>query len=342
VATVFVVGSALIAALAVAQGLVGRRRRAATVQLAQETFGPSAGPRMVAALVTAGVVCWDGFYIAVVAAALRELTGVPAPLLAVVLGVVFWLIYRRGFRQWNAVVAVTGIAALAVGVLTLTAVPAGAAPQPAAGFGVGAVTAGIGSVVAYAAVFAVRAADFTFDAPRDRDVLLPGVALFASLAAFLLLGAAIQARAGSWDMADLVARSATPSTGALLLTLSIVAPSVSGLHSGALGLKRLLNLPLPAGAGAVAAAAALLGATRFDRLLLPFLGVLGAVVPPVVAVLMLRRDDTEQWHGWMAWATGSIVSLAALAAGLPAAVLLGIGVAAGLMLALPALTKEIA
>lgn len=334
VLTVFVLGAGLIAAVAVAQGLVGRRRRAATVQLAQETFGSSAGPRMVAALVTLGVVCWDGFYIALVAAALHGLTGVPAPLLAVVLGAVFWMIYRRGFRQWNLVVAVTGVAALAVGVLVLTGVPAGAATPPAGPFGPGAAAAGIGSVVAYAAVFAVRAADFTHDAPRERDVLLPGLALFASLTAFLLLGAAIQARSGSWDLADLVARSATPSAGALLLTLSIVAPSVSGLHSGALGLERLFNLPLPAGAGVVAAGAALLGATRFDLHLLPFLAVLGAALPPVAAVLLLRRETHRPWHGWVAWAAGSTSSLAALAAGLPAAVLLGLGIAAGLMLAL--------
>jgi hypothetical protein len=57
--------------------------------------------------------------------------------------------------------------------------------------------------------------------------------------------AAIQARTGSWVLADLVARTATPFPGALLLTLSVVAPSVSGLHSGALGLERLLGWPLP-------------------------------------------------------------------------------------------------
>lgn len=334
-AVVFLLGSALITALCVAQGLVGRRRRAATVELAEQTFASAAGPRLTAVLVTLGVACWGGFYVGVVAGTLGDVLGVGVPLVAVALGVGFWLVYRTGFSSWNAAVGATGILALAVGVLALTGVPGGGARDPAPGPALGSAVAGVGVVLAYAAVFAVRVADFTFDAPRPRDVALPGLALFTSLAAFLALGAAIQARAGSWDLADLVARSATPQAGALLLTLSVVAPSVSGLHSGALGLSRLLGWPQPAGAAVVAVAAALLGAARFDLRLLPFLAVLGAVVPPVVAVLMLRRDRSAGWHGWVAWGAGSGAALAAVVAGSGLSTLLGIAVAAALMLVLP-------
>lgn len=340
IAAVFVLGAVLISALCVAHGLVGRRLRVVTVDLAEQTFGASAGPRLVAVLITVGVACWAGFYIGLIAGALGDVLDVTPPWVALVLGSAFWLIYRAGFRQWNAAVGLTGLLALGVGVLALTGVPSATSAQPVADPAFGSLAAGVGSVVAYAAVFAVRVPDFTHDAPRARDVVLPGLALFASLVAFLALGAAIQARSGSWDLAHLVARSATPQVGALLLVLSVLAPSVGGIHSGAIGLARLFGWSHLVGAAAVAVVAALLGAARFDLLLLPFLAILGTVMPPVVAVLMLRQDGRRPWHGWTAWAAGSVASLAALAARLPMSVLLGIVIAAGCMLVLPVLWPD--
>ncbi len=334
---VIVAGSALIAALAVAQGLLGRRQGVETVQLAQRAFGTAAGPALVAGLIVTGVVCWDGFYLGLVAGALGDVLGIPAPVAATALAVLVWVVYRTGFRRWNLLVALTGVAALAVGVFTLAAVPPGPSSPPRSGPPLGFAVAGLGVVVAYGAIFAVRAADFTSDAPRRRDVWLPGVALFASLAAFLILGAAVEARAGSADVSTLVTGSRAPQLGAALLTLSILAPVVSGLHSGALGLTRLLGWPAPLGAGAVAAGAAALGAARFDRQLLPFLALLGALVPPLAAVLLLGRPSGAggtAWHSWAGWAAGSAVSLAALAAGLPVSVLLGIATAGAVVLAL--------
>lgn len=339
-AAVLVLGSAFVALLSVAQGLVSRRHRAATIQLAQQTFAAPAGPAAVAALVVAGVVCWTGFYIGLVAGAVGDLLGTGAPAPAVVLAGGFWAVYRSGFRQWNALVAVTGIAALAVSVLALAGTPGSGAAPATRPWAAGSLVTGMGVVMAYGAVFTVRAADFTFDAARRRDVWLPGAALFASLAAFLALGAAIARRSGSTDIAALVTGSATPELGVALLLLSILAPSVSGLHSGALGLGRLSRLRPSASAGAVAAAAALLGAARFDRLLLPFLVVLGAVVPPIAAVLLIESRRRRGWHAWTAWGAGSAVALTALAAGLPVAVLLGVATAAVAMVVLPAVVPD--
>lgn len=339
-AAVLVLGSGFVALLSVAQGLVSRRHRAATIQLAQQTFGAPAGPAAVAALVVVGVVCWTGFYIGLVAGALGDLLGTGPMAPAGVLAGAFWVVYRSGFRQWNALVAVTGVAALAVSVLILAGTPGADVVAPTRPLAAGSLVTGVGVVVAYGAVFTVRAADFTFDAARRRDVWLPGAALFTSLAAFLALGAAIARRSLSTDIGALVAGSATPELGVALLLLSILAPSVSGLHSGALGLGSLSRLPPVPGAGAVAAAAAVLGAARFDRLLLPFLVVLGAVVPPIAAVLIIQSRRRRGWHAWTAWGTGSAVALAALAIGLPVAVLLGVATAAVVMVALPAVVPD--
>jgi hypothetical protein len=70
---------------------------------------------MVAALVTLGVACWDGFDVGVAAAVLSDVLGIAGPVLAVALSLAFWLIYRAGFQQWNGAVGVTGLLALAVG-----------------------------------------------------------------------------------------------------------------------------------------------------------------------------------------------------------------------------------
>lgn len=79
---------------------------------------------------------------------------------------------------------------------------------------------------------------------------------------------------------------------------------------------------------AVTVVGGLLSATRFDLALIGFLRVLGALMPPVLRVLLTRSAANADWHAWAAWAAGSATSLALLAADLPAHVLAGVAISA--------------
>lgn len=286
---------------------------------------------MIAILIVSGTSLWTGFYIGISSGAIGYLLDVPPAAAAVPIALVLYVMHQTGFKRWNVIVAVTGVAALAVAVVVLFGTPV--ADTPVTG-GAGSWTtlfAGAGAIVAYAAVFAVRVPDFTWDAPRGRDALLGGLTLLVTLMAFLAIGAGIYLRAGSWELADLVNRTRLPAAGASLLALSIVAPSISGMHSSALALKHLLGWSEARGAAATVTVAAILGATRFDLQLIPFLNVLGAVVPPVLSVLLLRTAAHHDRDAWVAWGTGAAVSVAALLVGVPAHVLVSIVVSALVM-----------
>ncbi len=321
------VGGITLTGLAVAHAWVGQRRGVATVGLARQALGGRAGAGAIGVMIAVGTTLWTGFYVGVASGAMGYLLDVPAWATAIPIAGVLWAIHRGGFERWNAVVVLTGLASLAVGVLVFLGVPDRGAPAAPAG---GAVTilAGAGAIVAYAAVFCVRVPDFTYDARRGRDALLGGGALLVTLLIFLALGAGIFLRAGSWELADLVNRTRVPAGGALLLVLSIVAPSVSGIHSAALALDHLVGWTEQRSSLVVAAVAALLGATRFDLRLLGFLSVLGAVVPPVLPVLLLRSDRHHDVDAWVAWALGAAASVALLVTDSPGHILVAIVVPA--------------
>lgn len=119
-----------------------------------------------------------------------------------------------------------------------------------------------------------------------------------TLVVFVGLGAAIYLRAGAWDFADLTNRTSQPLAAVALLALSAIAPSVSALHSGGLALRTLWNCSVGAGAAVVALGGGVLGGWRFDLMLLPFLGVLGVVIPPVLGVMLVRREgQPRSTHG---------------------------------------------
>ncbi len=324
-------GGVVLTGMAVAHAYVGQRRRAATVGLAARAFGERSGPRMIAVLIVLGTTLWTGFYIGISSGAIGYLLDVPPAAAAVPIAVILYVTHQAGFKRWNVMVALTGAAALAVAVVVFFGTPVSATPVTGGDGSWTTVFAGAGAIVAYAAVFAVRVPDFTWDAPRGRDALLGGLTLLVTLMAFLAIGAGIYLRAGSWELADLVNRTRYPAAGASLLALSIVAPSISGLHSSALALKHLVGWREARGAGATVAVAAILGATRFDLQLIPFLNVLGAVVPPVISVLLLRTDAHRDADAWIAWILGAAVSVVALLLGVPAHVLISIAVSAAVM-----------
>lgn len=324
-------GVAALGLLAGAQGVRGRRRRAPMVGLARITFGETRGPRAVAAMIVLGLAGWVGFYIGVASGAVSSLLGSPGWAGAVVLAVLLWAVHQAGRSIWDVSVALTGAAAVGVAVLVFLGVPGGAAPAVSEGFRLGPVLAGAGAIVAYAAVFSVRVADFTWDVRRDADVVRGASVMALTLLLFVGLGAGMYLRAGGWDLADLTNRTAYPAAAVLLLVVSAIAPTVSGLHSGGLALRLLTGWPVGRGAAVMAGVGGILGAGRFDLRLLPFLDVLGVVIPPVLATMLVHRPGQPSWQAWASWASGSGVALVAFLAGWPGPVAVGLGAAAAVM-----------
>lgn len=330
-------GVLAITVLAVLSAHKGHAARAPIVVLSRRAFGGARGEQIVAVFILLGVCGWSGLYMGVSVGALQQLWGWSTVLTAGALGGGLWLLYGTGFRSWNTMVGLTGAASLGVAVLVSRDVVR--ADSTAAGpllDGPGALLFGVGVVIAYAAVFALRAPDFTWDARHRADVVKAGAVFAVALLAFLLLGVEIYDRAGSFDLATLVNKTRTPAVGALLLLLAAIAPIVSGLHSGALSARQLLGWREAKGAATIALAAAVLGASRFDLYLLPFLRLLGAVMPPLLGVILAPAGRRRGWHAWTGWAAGSLTSLALLRADYPIHILGGILVSGTTMLVLRA------
>ena len=340
VATVvgIVVGVVLLTTLAVANGARGQVLRAPTVEMAQRVFGERVGPAVVAALITLGVAGWSGVYFGVTGAATSDLLGIPVWAVSLPMGGGVWLVYGGGFRRWNLLVALTGVASVAVALFAYGAIEASAPVAPAApntiGQQAGQALLVAGLVVSFAAVFALRSPDFTWDARHRRDVWRAGGVLALTLVVFLLLGAGIYRQLGEWDLAQLVTRSTMPALGAILLTLSAVAPVVSGLHSGALGLSQVAGWRPRPGAAVVLGTAMALGATQFHVRLLGFMAVIGAVLAPVIPVLLFAGPRYRPRHGWAAWFVGSASSLVLASMDVPVHVVAGLCVSvAGMVVA---------
>lgn len=325
------VGVLILTSLACAQGIKGRRERATLVELARITLGEAWGPRVMAVMVFLGVAGWVGFYMGLASGSLTRLLAWPGWAGAVIFAVVVWMIHKSGRSVWDVFVALTGAAALGVSVLVFTGVPIRHVAGSVSGFRPTALVAGVGAVVSYAAVFSVRAPDFTWDVRRDSDVWRAGLAMAITSLAFIGLGAGIYMRVGAWDLADLANSTRYPGAAVFLLVLASVAPAVTGLHSGGLAIEFLTGSTLGRGAAAVAALGVVLGMTRFDLRLLTFLGVLGMVIPPVLTTMLIQRRRQPSRHAWISWLAGSGAALLAFWAGWTWPVLLGMAVSALVM-----------
>ncbi|MBA3621005.1 MAG: hypothetical protein H0W51_01620 [Euzebyales bacterium] len=333
-----VIGVVGLVTLAVLGGRQGFATRIPTVGLARRAFGGRVGERLVALFITVGVCGWCGIYIGVCAGALDHLWGIHLFVTGMLFGALMLVLYLTGFKRWNLLVGLTGAASIGVAVLVTRGVIAAPATTDPRLQGPAALVFGAGVVVAYGGVFALRAADFTWDARHSADVVRAGFVLGVSALVFLLLGVEIYSRAGSFDLSTLVNQTALPAFGVLLLLLASVAPTVSGMHSGALAVHSLVGWSPRAGAALIAAGSGVLGAARVDLHLLGLLGLLGAAMPPLIGVLLMHRSREASWHAWVSWGAGSGISLALLLAGYPASVLIGILTGAATMFVLGVLS----
>lgn len=298
------VGMAAVTALAVAQGVIARRRRQALVAYAADVFGEGFGATLFGAIITLGMVGWFSFYVSLAGASLSALLHAPGWVGPTMLAGVFVAISAMGISRWNALAWLTALFTLLTALIVVMAT--GARPvwqdEP---FRPGTFSTGVATLVGYAIVFATRAGDFTWDLRWDRDVVWAGLSLLLPAWLFLTVGVVLYLSAGHWNLADLLAQTRSAAFAHVFLILAVVAPALSALYSVVLASGRLIRVAPTARTVTVGAIAALLGALRFDTRLLTFLDVLAALIPPALA-LMLLVGFLPRWlparREWLAWA----------------------------------------
>lgn len=343
-ALVVALGVALITGLAVLNGRLSRQVRRPLSGRARDTFGNGVAVAIFHLAILLGMMGWVSFYVSLAGASLTDLLGLPAWAGPLALALGLLALFEMGIDRWGILVWLTTLASLALAAYTLTVVgttPVVPEPGPA---GLAGFLWGLGTVVSMAVVFAVRAGDFTWDLASDADVHRSGASMYLPMVVLLGLGAALYRVAGDWNIADVLARQEAAALGHVFLILSVVSPALSGFHSGTLAVEALVGLPRRPAAGLIALVSFAAGALRFDRQLLGFLDVLGALLPPALAVMLLAPlfpGRAEGRPAAAAWLVGAAVGLGLKASGNLSHVFLGAGASAALLLALAALREAL-
>jgi purine-cytosine permease-like protein len=323
------IGALVLAGLTMAQAFVCRRRREPSTVRAVNSFGPNWGSTLLNVIVALGTLGWFSFYAGLAGFAMATLVDLPGWLGALIISVGLYLVNILGLDRWNALVWVTALSTVGVAAYAMYSVGTTWAPDRTASIGAGEFLWAIGSVVAYGLLFAVRVGDFAWDLERDDDVLKAGLSLYIPLVIFLSIGALTYRAVGDWNIADVLARSESTALGNIFLIISVIAPAMSGFHSGSLAIPTFTPLGKRGSTILIAVLGFALGAVRFDRQLLLFLDLLGSFLAPALVVMLLMavlKNSPGRAAALVAWMAGSAAALAAKWQGEISPVLVGIAV----------------
>ncbi len=323
------IGALVLAGLTVAQAFVCHRRREPSTVRAVNSFGPNWGSTLLNVIVALGTLGWFSFYAGLAGFAAATLLDLPGWTGAFLIALGLYLVNILGLDRWNALVWVTGLATVGVAAYAMGSVGTAWAPDKTTSIGIAEFLWAIGSVVAYGLLFAVRVGDFAWDLERDDDVFKAGLSLYIPLVIFLFIGALTYRAVGDWNIADVLARSETTALGNIFLIISVIAPAMSGFHSGALAIPTFTPIGKRGSAILIAGLGFMLGAVRFDRELLLFLDLLGAFLAPALVVMLLMavlKNSPGRVQGLVAWLVGTAAALLAKWQGEISPVLAGIAV----------------
>lgn len=306
------IGGLILATVTVAEGIMGRRRRQTLARRAASTFGSGLGAGLLNLAMAFGTLGWVSFYLGIAGFSLATLLNLPGWSGPLILASSALILNEIGLNRWNALVWVTTISAMGAALVALLVVESQQVPARSQGFSLPELFWGIGSVVSYSLVFAVRCSDFTWDLESDGDVIKDGFAFYLPLLVSLGIGVALYQTTGGWNLADVLAQTQSAQLGHIFLTLAVIGPILSNVHSGVLALEGLASVNRRLGALLMVVMGFFLGATRFDRQLLPFLDLLGAVLPPALVVLLttaIIQQKVPKSTALVAWLAGSGAAL---------------------------------
>jgi cytosine permease len=336
-------GGLVLTGLAVAQGVVSRRRGEPLGPRAVGTFGASPGARLLSLAVALGMVGWIGFYASMVGYSWTSYLGLPLWLGALAVAVGMFALSLLGIDRWNLLVVVTTLSTLAVAMLALNASPRPSLEATSQSEGFLGLLWGTGAVVSYGVLFALRVGDFTWDLEADSDVWKDSAGLLMPLLIFLGIGVYAYSTLGEWNLAEILARSHSPLVGNAFLLLSVVGNAMGAFHSGSLAIQSLIPVGRRWAAALIALIGFALGVTRFDRQLLLFLDLLGAVIPSALVVMLLvimlaRKPSVGS--ALLAWLVGAGAAVLLKVQGYQYHMLVGISVSIALLAASALLSRD--
>ncbi|MEM7537087.1 MAG: hypothetical protein AAF639_33235, partial [Chloroflexota bacterium] len=324
------IGAILLTTIVITHGIICRRLRHPLAKRAAAIFGQGIGAYVLNILIAFGMVGWVGFFIGITGVSLGNVLQIEGWwsnwVGALIMATALFIFSAMGMNRWNVLVWITTSAAVGVAIITLIAVGAPAklseilaqdTIMPENQFA--AIIWIITSVVTYGILFSLRIGDFTWDLRSDRDVIYNGLCLFFPLCASLSIGAILYNVTGDWNIPDILAPTDLALLGQVFLLVSVIAPVMGSMISGALALQTLNPFqgdPNPRmqlwANGLICVIGFLLGATRFDYNLLPMIDLLGAILPPALVVLLVTsalKQKPPTSHTLAAWWIGAAVAL---------------------------------
>lgn len=331
-------GSVALVGIAVACGLIGRRHRVTFARWSTHTFGVGVGALLLNAMMALGMSGWSGFQMGLGGTGLGNLVGLPTWGGPIAMAILVIVLGNLNVNRWNVFVWLTTLAALGLAITALVIV-GGQRPldYPTEILTVELTFWAVGSIIAFASLFALRSTDFTWDLATDRDVIIDGVCFLVLFLVSLIIGIQLFRTTGDWDLAAILAGTPLAALGQLFLFVSLLSPALSTLHSGALAWTEILPFKYWQGTALLVGIGLVLGLLRFDRELLTFLDWIGAVLPPAIVVMIAagwRGRKLPRRLTLAAWLIGAAVAVAFklngqivhLAAGaITAALVLGVG-----------------
>lgn len=328
---VLVAGGAAMTALLLAQGRLGLRPphgEGWVLSDILDAYLPRRDRTLVSALMAVSMVGWLAFNAGLGGAALASLLGIPKWAGVLALGLPLLLLAMAGQRRWNAPAMLTTIAALALVVLVAAQGSGSRSPVTPALDSPGLMLADVSVFVGYVAVFALRTPDFTAGLSGRRDLWACAMVLVLPTLVAAAAGATVALGDGS---GDLVGHLRTSTVGTTLIVVAVAAPALTAYHSGGLALRSVTRLSGHGATAVVGVAGLTLATSGFENVLLPWLTVLAAVLPPLVVPLAVearaRRRGRRHRVEALTWLPAAGVGLALTVAGVPGAALVGLAVA---------------
>ncbi len=289
--------------------------------------------RILAALIALGMIGWFGFNVGLGGAALSSLIRLPGYVGPVFIGVSVLIFSLLGIRRWNGLAALTTIAVIVLVVLISIRYSAHLMPVTLSFRNPQLMIADIATFVGYVAVFSLRAPDFTAGFTSRRDLIVSVLLLCAPVVLISLAGIGLQRGTGSTNLVGILAQPGGLAFGNLLVFLAVIAPSFTILYSGAPALRIAVGLDETVGMFVISVIGLGLAVARFDLFLINWLGLLAALLPPLVVPMAAeasrRRRGWEPHHVpiWL-WLPGAFVSVLLTIQNQPTAALFGILVSA--------------
>jgi hypothetical protein len=297
-------------------------------QVAPRYFSPLM-QKFIGALIAFGMTGWFGLNVGFGSAAFGALVNVPQWLGVILMGVPIVLLSLRGLHGWNGLAILTTICVLILTGLIVSRYGATAMPLTLNVAAPMQTLNDVALVMGFVSVFMVRAPDFTAQLGSRRDLAIVALMLCLPLTITILAGANLQQGTGSADLVSVLAGSSGLAIGNLLITIATIAPTFTTLYSGAPALRAATGIDESRGMMAMGIIGIGLAIWRIDQVMLPWLSVLAATLPPILIPLAVESVRRRAGHSprqvsiWL-WLSGALVAVAFTLAKIPLASLAGL------------------